>query len=793
MAENKDKGANLREALDAKERSLKIEQEILALEDKKGKKAEARRKALKEEYAAKEKILNNSKAYLEYNKKITKGSEDFAKSYAKLSKQTRSNLGGEMKNATIIASINSKRVQLEAQQASLTGDALADNQEMVARLLEQETSLISQAKAVAQAEAKARGLSDIAQQLKNVEEDIAEAKKQGNAELVEQLELERDGLLLREQLEKKQERIESIAASTKKVMDSMPEGVQNAVSFGQELVSTMKSAGAGAAAFLLLASVITAAISEFTKIDEAAKEFRETTGLTNTQMKGVKDEATAIRGYFADIGIEAKNVFDTIAALKGEFSDVAEFSQETVGALAVLGANFGISADSAAKVQNQLEAIGGLSSETAASVQMQVADMAKLAGVAPKKVFADIAENAETTSKFFKGDVTLLAKQAIEARRLGTNLKAVAENAEKLLDFESGIEEELTAATFVGGQFNLSRARALAFEGKLVEAQKETLSQIQKSGDFRKKDYFTQQQLAKAAGMSVEEINKQLNAQEKLNSLSTEQRKAAEDAIEKGLDITNINADQLAQETKKFAAQQETQSQLDQLQNSFSSIAATIGTTLTPLIQGLIPILDIAFTPLKWAAKLFQAIVDNGYALIPIIGAIAIAFGGMAIKSAIKAKNDMVSAVASIFAGNAKFGPAGIITAGLAVGSLIALAAKAMNSTKAGDVISPATGKTQISTKEGQLLELSPNDDLIAAPGAASALQNKGGDGATAIIPNLATLAAPLNAMIGEIKALRADLNSGKIAVYMDTAKVTSNVAKSVDQSARNNYNIAST
>ena len=34
-----------------------------------------------------------------------------------------------------------------------------------------------------------------------------------------------------------------------------------------------------------------------------------------------------------------------------------------------------------------------------------------------------------------------------------------------------------------------------------------------------------------------------------------------------------------------------------------------------------------------------------------------------------------------------------------------------------GDINSPADGKTRVSTKEGGLFELSPNDDLIAAPG----------------------------------------------------------------------------
>ena len=57
----------------------------------------------------------------------------------------------------------------------------------------------------------------------------------------------------------------------------------------------------------------------------------------------------------------------------------------------------------------------------------------------------------------------------------------------------------------------------------------------------------------------------------------------------------------------------------------------------------------------------------------------------------------------------------------LAIAAIAAAAAGGMalyrKFSKAGDIMSPAKGKTQISTKEGGLFELSPNDDIIAAPG----------------------------------------------------------------------------
>jgi transcriptional regulator with XRE-family HTH domain len=687
--------------------------------------------------------------------------------------------------SNIYVSVQRQIIQEEETRAGLSEADVEASEARAGFLRDISSDLLTQAKATAKAEQDAKGINEF-------EQRRIELQQNSLGLTASQLALAKDLVDQEEALYKKEQRINSIKESQKEMFDSMPDGVKSAVGFAQKLGDTIKTAGAAAVGFMLLATVVAATLASFTSLDQAAGEFAEKTGITNTQMQGIRSDANEIVGEFGDLGIEAKNVFDTVAALKSEFSDVASFSKETTAALTVLNANFGVSAESAAKVQSQFESIGGLSSETAANVQLQVANMANLAGVAPAKVFEDIAENAEATSTFFKGDLTALAKNAVQARRMGTSLKEQVALAEKLLDFESGIEEELVAATFVGGQFNLGRARALAMEGKLAEANEETLKQIQRSGDFRKQDYFTQQQLAKAAGMSVEEINKQLNAQEKLNSLTTEQKKAAEDAISKGLDITNINADQLAQETEKFSKQQEQQQQLEQLNNAFAGIASTVGSVLTPLLSALIPIMKLILFPVQLIAEGFKFLGENLAIAIPLAGALAIAFAPAIIAAITTAVGTIMSTFAQI-----PFGigvPLGIA----AVAGLFSMISKA-KATAVGDMNSPADGKTQVSTKEGGLFELSPNDDLVAAPGAASALANAGNSTSTTLVDsksgggsNLAALSAPLNAMINEIKALRADLNSGKIAVYMDTAKVTSNISTNVDQGTRNSYNLGS-
>jgi hypothetical protein len=305
--------------------------------------------------------------------------------------------------------------------------------------------------------------------------------------------------------------------------------------------------------------------------------------------------------------------------------------------------------------------------------------------------------------------------------------------------------------------------------------------------------------LAKASGMSVEQINKQLNAQDKLSKLSTEERKKAEDAISQGLDITDINADQLAQKTEEFAKQKEIQGSLTNVKNTFDGLTASVGSTFLPLMQGI--------------ASIFEFISSNTAGLVGFVGTLATLFGviyaiklktfvlqkAAAFAEARAAGKSVIGAIASIFGGQGKLPIVGAVIAAAMVGALFAAISKGSNAVPTGDLNSPAYGKTQVSTKEGGLFELSPNDDLVAAPGAAAALANASAGGATtggvaASTPqiNLSALSAPLNAMINEIKALRADMASGKIAVYMDTSKVTANISTNVDQGTRNSFNLGS-
>jgi hypothetical protein len=341
---------------------------------------------------------------------------------------------------------------------------------------------------------------------------------------------------------------------------------------------------------------------------------------------------------------------------------------------------------------------------------------------------------------------------------LGTNLKSVAATSEHLLDFQSNIGDELVAATFVGGQFSLTQARSLAAAGKHVDAQKEVLRQLQRSGDFRKKDYFTQQQMAKAAGMSVEDINKQLNAQEKLNSLTSEQRKIAEDAISQGLDISDINKDQLSSQVSQFAKQQEMQDSVEKLSNSFMGVAAALGTALVPALDGVMAVIS----PI---AQVVGSIVGF-FAQIPgFFPAIIAGLTTMYIlqkRAAIQAFFEAIPRIFSTFA-QVPFG----LGIPLAVGAVAGLASMMSKPPSTADDMSGVPsgyGNTMVTTAGKGTIALNNNDSFVAGTNLG---QGGGND-------------AKMDMLIAAVKQTK--------DVYMDGRRVTSRVASSVEKSSKNQY-----
>ena len=701
--------------------------------------------------------------------------EDFGKSFAKLSPQIRGLLVSQEKGGGAFAAITARILEIKKKEINASGDELEALQTRRAELEKIRQTSISAADESAQARETLFGITDAERRRVEFQTSIVGLSEE-DKKLAEQI-FERNEALIRQG-----ERYNEISAQTDSLYKALPESLQNIASgIGDVLKATAKGLGPIA----ILGGILALAIGEFLELSSAAKKFRQETGLTADQTKEIDAQVKSIRHEFAGLGVEADDVYESITALKKEFGDTIDFGDGIVSSLTVMNKNFNIAQTDAAAVNMIFQNMAGLSAETAQNVSMQLIDMAKMSGVAPSQLFKDIADSAELSYKYFRGDINALARAGIEARRLGTNIKSVVETTEKLLDFEDGIEKELVAATFVGGQFNLSQARALAYAGRHVDAQKEILRQVQRTGDFRNKDIFTQRALAEAANMSVEQITKQLTMQERLVGLSDEQKKLVADAMDKGLNLTDMTDAQLKNKVSELEKQQQIADAVTQMENSFKGITAALATGFVPLMEGLAPVITMIGSVFGFILKVLNFIPGVFPAIITGLTAMYI----ISKKAAIMSLKD---AIAKTWAGNAKYG---ILGAALAVGAIAGLMSMMGNATtKVGDMAVDAPsggGGTVISTSEGGLYQATRNDQVAVGPGVVDRL-NRGSQLSTMATMPLGGGGATqaIGVLVDEMKKLRQDMNSGKIRAnaYLDGQKVTTGIAVASDQSTRNNF-----
>jgi len=585
--------------------------------------------------------------------------------------------------------------------------------------------------------------------------------------------------------------------------------------------------------FTLIALAIGIGVARFKELDSAAKTFRDNTGLLVSQTTSLKGNIQTISRDMAGLGVSAEDVAKSAADFSNEFDGIEQPSKAVLGSMVMLNKNFGIGTQEAAKLNKVFQNIGGLSAEQSQALIGQTAEMAKMAGVAPSKVIADLANNSEVAYQFFGGSATELAKAAVEAAALGTSIAEAGKAARGLLDYENSISKELEASAILGTNINLSQSRYLAANGDILGSQQAILDEVGKLGDITKLNVYEQEALVEATGMEFSSLVNQQRIRERFGKLKKEELAAAQSLIDSGKDISKITGDDLRNQTRRLESQREMQSLFENMSNELGAIKTAFFDAFEPLASFILPVISGVISMISGILVPALRVVGSvlGFILSPVISMAEgfksimesifqakdtlMVFGGVfATLLAMKernfildklslgfeiAKNTAVSAYNGIIAIGNTIKKQGLLSSiadmamrafsslsaipvvGPVLGIAGAAAAAALGYSyfsKAGDVNSPADGKTRISTKEGGLFELSPNDDLLAAPGLSNAMSGTGGG------PNV-----NMSGVINELISLKEAFLTNK-DVYMDTDKVTAAVTMRQESNSRNQFGI---
>jgi len=185
---------------------------------------------------------------------------------------------------------------------------------------------------------------------------------------------------------------------------------------------------------------------------------------------------------------------------------------------------------------------------------------------------------------------TELVKAAINAKKFGMELSQVDALASSLLDFESSITNELEAEVLLGKNINLEKARQAALNNDLATVAEEIAKQAGSAAEFTAMNRIQQEALAKAVGLSRDDLAKSLQEREALAKLGTDattSQEAYNKLLSQGLSQEQIAAqlgdEKLADQLQANNIQERFNQSIQKAQEIFVNIASAI----SPFISGL--------------------------------------------------------------------------------------------------------------------------------------------------------------------------------------------------------------
>jgi len=387
----------------------------------------------------------------------------------------------------------------------------------------------------------------------------------------------------------------------------------------------------------------------------------------------------------ARIGKNMDNLIAVTDALSSNFGFSLEKASGLSLEIADTATALGLSDSEAANLFGTLTQIAGVSESTATDFMKQTALLAQANGVAPNAVLQDIAKSSETIAKFTGMTPDNIMKAAIMAKKLGTNLDTVGKIMDGMLNFQESIANEIEASIILGKDLNFQKARELALNNDIEGAMDNILSQVGSEAEFQRMNAIERATLAKSIGVSVAEMSKMISRQEEARNLN------------------DVMAEQMPLE-KMIGA--EALDSMAKVINEFKAIGAELMVTIGPAVIGVM--------------EGFASFVKDGDRAKGIMAVLAGVMAGFAVLSVIGAVANIVSAFAQI-----PFGvgvPVGLALAGVLLATVAGAAA--MVASIGDGAFGANAGTKQISTGEGEIYNLSPNDDVVATPNLIDFLDN---------------------------------------------------------------------
>ena len=204
--------------------------------------------------------------------------------------------------------------------------------------------------------------------------------------------------------------------------------------------------------------------------------------------------------------------------------------------------------------------------------------------------------SAATTLSLGKSEKAI-ADAVTTAKALGMELSKVEAISGSILQFESSIEDELSAELLIGKELNLDKARQAALNNDLATVAEEIAKQAGTAAEFGKMNRIQQEALAKAVGMNREELAQTLYVQEQLAGVSGDEAKRREKIL--NARIAEVGLAQAQQEMAEEGFETlEHQASVTQQITALTEKLSEVFVAIAPAVLAIADALMLVLTPI---------------------------------------------------------------------------------------------------------------------------------------------------------------------------------------------------
>jgi len=391
----------------------------------------------------------------------------------------------------------------------------------------------------------------------------------------------------------------------------------------------------------LLEVGIALVVDAFMELDKITGEVAQNLGISYSEAQGMNKE-------FSEIAMNSQNVFVTTAGvaksqmeLSNIFGTNKMLTNDMLQTQTELTHQMGLSAETGGELAKLGLLTGKTSKEITANVLGQSAAMnaANKTAISEKNVLKEVAGLSSSIQLSMGNNAPELAKAVQTAKKFGMELSKVDGIADSLMDFESSITAELEAEMLLGKDINLEKARQFALTNNLAGVAEEVAKITGTAADFSKMGRIEQEALAKAVGMSKEDLAKSLQDKEILAKLGAKEGTALE-AYNKLKKAGNSE-----EQIRKKLGDDNLAAQLhgESVQERFAASVASMKEVFVQIADALLPMGSSIVDAVAGMANL----VKNSLGFLKVLGSIVAVYKTMKFLGDGVYRNQILSNIAS--------------------------------------------------------------------------------------------------------------------------------------------------